>query len=319
MDPKSLLAADLNNDGVLDLATANKGDASVSILHGSGDGTFAMAVDHAVEGASSGLAWGDFNGDCSADLAVTNGKPSGRLGVLPGDGTGGFWPVESFDLGASPKAMAQADLDGDLKMDLVTTQCAGAEMVVLLNSAAQPCTSFGVRRSSDAATVRSAPVHALPLTSPFDDAVGTLSDGQLYFYVVESAAQTPLSLSVHANHTLDAVRLGFNDGDPVSADPGAGMSLVLAAPDTVPADGLTMAVVVVVPRDADGVALGSGLSLSVDESQLLPGVLASPVVDQGNGSYRFAVASSVTGVGVVSVSVEGVLLLDAPSVLFQQP
>jgi len=318
-DPKSLLAVDLNQDGVLDLVTANKGDSSVSILHGTGTGTFASAVDHAVEGASSGLAWGDFDGDCVADLAVTNGQPTGRLGVLAGDGSGSFWPVESFDVGASPKAMTSVDLDGDLKMDLVITQAAGAEAVVLLNDSAQPCTSFGVRRSGDAATVRSAPVYAMPLVSPFNDAPGTLVDGQLYFYVVENAAQTPLRLSLHADYTLDAVRLGFNDGDPASAGTDPTLSSVQTTPDTIPADGVSVAMVTVIPRDADGVELGTGLSLSVDEFQILPGVLAGPVEDLGDGSYRFPLASTVTGVGVASVSVEGTLLQDAPSVLFQQP
>jgi hypothetical protein len=176
-----------------------------------------------------------------------------------------------------------------------------------------------VRRSSDPATVRSAPLLAAPLTSPFDDAPGTLSDGQFYFYVVESAAQTPLRLSVHPNHALDAVRLGFNDGDPASADPAPGLSSVQATPDTIAADGVAVAMVVVVPLDSDGVGLGSGLWLSVDEDQLLPGVLAGPVVDLGDGSYRFPVASVATGVGVASVSVEGIPLQDAPSLLFQQP
>lgn len=318
-NPKSLLAVDLDEDGVLDLITANKGDDSVSILHGTGTGTFASAIDYAVEGASSGLAWGDFNGDCVADLAVTNSQPTGRLGILAGDGTGGFWPVETFELEASPKAMVSADLDGDLKIDLVTTQSAGSRAVVLLNDSAQPCTSFEVRRSGDPSKVRSTPRSAQPLASPFDDDPGTLSNGQLYFYVVESAAQTVLRLSVHPNDHLDAVRLGFNDGNPTSANPEPSLSSVQATPDTLPADGMTVALVVVVPRDADGVELGSGLSLSVDEFQLLPGVLAGPVEDLGNGSYRFPLASTTTGVGIASVTVEGILLQDAPSILFQQP
>jgi len=137
--------------------------------------------------------------------------------------------------------------------------------------------------------------------------------------VVESAAQTVLRLSVHPNDHLNAVRLGFNDGDPTSANPEPSLSSVQATPDTLPADGMTVALVVIVPRDADGVELGSGLSLSVDEFQLLPGVLAGPVEDLGNGSYRFPLASTTTGAGIASVTVEGILLQDAPSILFQQP
>jgi hypothetical protein len=43
----SLTAADFNNDGKLDLAVANSGANTVSILLGNGDGTFAPKVDYA--------------------------------------------------------------------------------------------------------------------------------------------------------------------------------------------------------------------------------------------------------------------------------
>ena len=75
----------------------------------------------------------------------------------------------------------------------------------------------------------------------------------------------------------------------------------------------------VVARDADGVLLGSGLSLTVDEDLLLPGGLAGPIEDLGDGSYLFPVASMQAGAAMVSVSVEGSLLQDAPTVIYETP
>ena len=49
--PRSLAVADLNGDDIPDLATANFDGANVSVLLGSGDGTFQAAVNY---GAGSG-------------------------------------------------------------------------------------------------------------------------------------------------------------------------------------------------------------------------------------------------------------------------
>ena len=42
--PQAVVTADFNNDGQLDLMTANEGSNSVSVLLGNGDGTFQGAV-----------------------------------------------------------------------------------------------------------------------------------------------------------------------------------------------------------------------------------------------------------------------------------
>ncbi|MFN0123177.1 MAG: FG-GAP repeat domain-containing protein, partial [Blastocatellia bacterium] len=70
-DPFGIVAADFNRDGKLDLATANNNlSATVSVLLGNGDGTFAAAQSFAAPQSPWRLSAGDLNGDGKLDLAV---------------------------------------------------------------------------------------------------------------------------------------------------------------------------------------------------------------------------------------------------------
>jgi len=73
-EPDAIVAGDFNNDGNLDLAVANYGDNSVTLLLGNGDGTFtpSSGSPYAVGGGPSAITAADFNGDGKLDLAVVN-------------------------------------------------------------------------------------------------------------------------------------------------------------------------------------------------------------------------------------------------------
>ena len=70
--PFSLVAADLNRDGRLDLATANAGSNDVSVLLGNGDGMFQAERRFAVGFFPLSLVAADLNGDGRLDLATGN-------------------------------------------------------------------------------------------------------------------------------------------------------------------------------------------------------------------------------------------------------
>ncbi len=70
--PRAVTVGDVNRDGKPDLAVANAGANTVSILLGNGDGTFQVSLSVAVGLSPSGVGVGDFNGDGKPDMAVAN-------------------------------------------------------------------------------------------------------------------------------------------------------------------------------------------------------------------------------------------------------
>lgn len=142
----SIVAADVNGDGKLDLVVANGclgsdcSTGSVGVLLGNGDGTFKKVVTYRSGAASvfgAHVAVGDLNGDGKLDLAVANtgvgcfsSCPAGLVGVLLGNGDGTFKKAKTYATGGFDAIgwVEIADVNGDKKPDLVVanycaTQC----------------------------------------------------------------------------------------------------------------------------------------------------------------------------------------------------
>jgi hypothetical protein len=110
-----ILAGDLNNDGDLDVVTANSGaPRGVNILLGNGDGTFKTPSFRALATPNSAQLR-DVNGDGNLDLVAI---AAGFLDVLLGNGNGTFQPTKNF-MAAGHGFMAVADLNGDGLLDVV--------------------------------------------------------------------------------------------------------------------------------------------------------------------------------------------------------
>jgi len=118
LSPFEMKAGDFNNDGQLDLATANAGESTVSVLLGNANGTFQPAQTSAAGPYLQSLAVGDFNADGNLDLAAANAYD---LSVLLGNGNGTFQAPTNIGIGSDPASVAVGDFNADGKLDLGVT------------------------------------------------------------------------------------------------------------------------------------------------------------------------------------------------------
>ncbi len=137
--PATMAVGDFNGDGVPDLVTGNSSvSPTLSVLLGSGDGSFEAARNLPGWGAPMSIAVGDFNGDGVQDLAVANRGISprypGSVSVYLGNGDGSFQTARNFGAGISPSSMAMGDFNGDGWQDLVVADYFSNDIWVLLGN-----------------------------------------------------------------------------------------------------------------------------------------------------------------------------------------
>ncbi len=120
----ALAAADMNDDGILDLAIGARSSQQVLIQTGNGDGTFTLASSQGAGGGSWMLVCGDVNGDGTEDVAVVNAS-QGNGAILLGDGAGQLAAPMTRPTDPFPIAVDLGDLDGDGDLDWVTSSFSG--------------------------------------------------------------------------------------------------------------------------------------------------------------------------------------------------
>jgi hypothetical protein len=150
--PISILTADFNHDGKLDLGVSNSNAKSISILLGNGDGTFQNRVNYATGLYPQQLVLGDFNHDGNLDLAVGNNE-SKSVSVLLGNGDGTFQNRVDYAVGTFPANLSVGDFNGDGKLDLAVLNHGDNTINLLFGQgdgrfAVQP--AFGINALADA-------------------------------------------------------------------------------------------------------------------------------------------------------------------------
>ena len=134
--PISVVAADFNGDGKLDVATANNTfyDSNVSVLFGNGDGTLGAPAFVQVNGFQSSDLYSqqviaaDYDKDGDIDLIVASpnfaggATPSadGRVSVLLNPGNGVFARSSGTSTGPGTSTVAFADFDGNGTKEIVS-------------------------------------------------------------------------------------------------------------------------------------------------------------------------------------------------------
>ena len=157
-NPSSVVVADFNGDGFLDLAVANQGDDSISLFRGNGDGTFTLFPGSPFKLPNTGtilesnpvaMVSANFRNKTfsttvnsrspEVDLAVVN-KNSNSVSILlssvdlAGNVTLAEAPNSPFSVGTTPVAIATGDLNADGVPDLAVVNQGDDTVSVLLGS-----------------------------------------------------------------------------------------------------------------------------------------------------------------------------------------
>lgn len=131
ISPTAVLAADLDADGRLDLAAPTP-SGTLTLLWGSGTGTFAQRADVPVRGGVRVLYAADADGDGMVDLLGAGGG----VVLVRGKGSRAFETRADVTLGAAPTASTAGDFNGDGRTDVaVVNRSANSVSVLLANGA----------------------------------------------------------------------------------------------------------------------------------------------------------------------------------------
>lgn len=131
----SMMAADMNEDGITDLVIGARTSQTMIVQLGNGDGTFTFASSTFCGGRTWMIAVGDVNGDGHEDIVSANSQTN-NASVLFGDGKGGLSGLQTHTTGAFCLATDLGDLDGDGDLDWTTSSFSGREWRVFTNNGA---------------------------------------------------------------------------------------------------------------------------------------------------------------------------------------
>jgi len=135
----SIVAADFNNDGHLDLATLDIGNGQVAVFLNNGNGTlqnpsyFTAGFTFNNTQHPTQLAVGDFDKDGNADLVLIANQQS-AAGVLLGNGNGTFQPAAWYVTDNDGTGVAVGDLNGDGNPDFLVSATNSNTLTIALGN-----------------------------------------------------------------------------------------------------------------------------------------------------------------------------------------
>jgi hypothetical protein len=135
INPSSVVAVDLDDDGHLDLLSADLKSDSVSIFSGSGRGRLVRTDVVATGQTPQHVTAADLNDDGNIDIVTSDALPN-QVTVRLGNDAGGFDPAVSYPVGEAPINTVAADVNGDEHLDLVVTNSLSDNLSVLLGDGA---------------------------------------------------------------------------------------------------------------------------------------------------------------------------------------
>lgn len=136
VNPNDVVIGNFTGDAIVDIAVANSGDNTISVLPGNGDGTFQTQIVTSaggVAGSPINLATGNFDGDGNNDLAVTD-SATGELKIFLGNGDGTFQAPLSYATGSTPQGVIVGDFNGDNIQDVAVANIGSSTVGIFIGN-----------------------------------------------------------------------------------------------------------------------------------------------------------------------------------------
>ena len=191
--------------------TANHGANTVSVLKGTGTGTFAAAVSYSVDAYPTGVALLRVDNTARPDIVVSTASIH-TVNILLDNGSGGFTftlPEGRIPVRSSPQAVVPVDVDLDGRLDVVVP-CRTSDAVVVLLT--RPPSFQGAPRVA---------VGSQPQGATAADLDG---DGDLDLAVTNTAGNSVSLLANNGSGTFTALA-----GSPLALAAGAAPTAVVSA------------------------------------------------------------------------------------------
>ena len=132
--PWDLVPADLDNDGLIDIAVVNTFSSNMALFKNVGDGTFKAPIVLPCGAGPMGIAAGDMNGDGFMDLAAAaKGFPEVLVFMNKATGELAFDKPVRYAVAPSPYSVSVRDIDNDGAPDLVMTNLESDRGTFLIN------------------------------------------------------------------------------------------------------------------------------------------------------------------------------------------
>ncbi len=116
--PRAVVANDLNGDGHLDIAVANRNGGTISLLIGDGGGGFSPINSYPTGNELRNIISDDFDHDGDLDLATVDRGTFG-LSVHLNDGNGASYLTTTHPLANLAHSLTSSDLDQDGNLDII--------------------------------------------------------------------------------------------------------------------------------------------------------------------------------------------------------
>lgn len=131
LGPVAAALANVKGTKNLDLVAVNRGDKTLMVMAGKGNGKFGAVETYALSASPRAVFAGDFNGDGRPDLAIATDcgrsacPEAGSVEVWLGQANGKLAFSASYAVGFSPASIAAGDLRGTGHLDLLVANSCG--------------------------------------------------------------------------------------------------------------------------------------------------------------------------------------------------